>query len=70
MVSFGFDPNQPGARRLARWASELRDSTTVELRVLFVDAGQAYGPGEQVTLPRPLADELVAAGEAERVEQD
>ena len=68
MSALGFDPMQPAARRLARNFGPLREQNTVRLTAYLVDdEHKLLKPGELLTLPRPLADELVARAGAERL---
>ena len=73
-VSYGFDPNQPGARRLLEWARQLgppEPTTRVELLepISLADEDRPlHKAGDQVDLPADIASFLIAHGAARAIE--
>ena len=68
MTVRAFDPDSPGARRLAAGWRENRHRWTVRIVTgIFSDADGVHKPGDVLELPRPLAEGLVDDGIAELV---
>jgi hypothetical protein len=70
---YGFDPSQPGARRLlelARQIKELDPPTQVEILapLLVADEGRPLHRGDQVALPAGFARRLIDDGLARAAE--
>jgi hypothetical protein len=63
---FGFDPDQPGARKLVEGYRASRDLVVVRLTrpLMWMDHRPRH-PGDLLELPRELAAELVTDGGAE-----
>lgn len=67
---FGFDPESPGARRLARtWAPHLErwELRMTDNRCFIDDGGRVIEPGQTVEVGGPHGRELVKRGSAELV---
>ena len=67
-TTYGFDPDQPGVRRLVQLASEFHGTATVRLRALYIDVDGPHSPGELVCVSPTVATQLVVAGSAETVQ--
>ena len=70
---YGFDPSQPGARRLlelARQIKQLDPPTRVEILapLLLADEGRPLHRGDQVALPAGVAHRLIDDGLARAAE--
>jgi hypothetical protein len=66
MASLGFDPAQPGARRLAAGYRAVLDRQAVRLERPFLHGQRVCQPGERIELPGVLAAQLIAEGTATR----
>lgn len=68
MAALAFDPQSPGARRLAAGWLETRHRWTVRLTEgIYASKDGMHEAGSELELPRPLARGLVDGGTAELV---
>jgi hypothetical protein len=66
-MAYAFDPTQPGARRLAALAQEVKRAekpTPVEITapVWLPEEAGPFEPGDRAVLPAALADRLIDDG--------
>ena len=59
---WGFDPNQPGAKRLLKARVHVDEVKITGLAPFVGPKGRLLTPGERVMLPKSYADGLVERG--------
>jgi hypothetical protein len=68
MATRAFDPQSPGARRLAAGWLETRHRWTIRLvEEIYASRDGLHSPGDEIELPQALARGLVDGGMAELV---
>jgi hypothetical protein len=68
MTARAFDPDSPGAQRLAAAWLESRERWTVRLmEEIFASSDGLHPAGSEIELPRTLAEALVDQGVAELI---